>query len=157
MVNSAALKSCSKLISFITATKLFNEVFKMIKRVEHVGIMVSDMDKSIAFYETLLGFKVRVRVDNGEKEMTFLSHPGLQEFEIELIRDIESVRSYSEHGLVNHLAFVVDDLDQTMVRCKQEGIIFITKEPRQGIKGRRTIRFRGPNGEMLQFVEERKD
>lgn len=43
----------------------------MIKRVEHVGIMASDMDESIRFYETLFQFKLHVRVNNGQKEIVF--------------------------------------------------------------------------------------
>lgn len=127
----------------------------MIKRVEHVGIIASDMDESIEFYETLLQFKVRVRVNTGEKEIVFLSHDGLPGFEIELIRDLQPTAAYAEHGLVNHLAFVVDNMEQMISYCKQKGIVFETSEPKRGINGRKTIRFRGPNGEILQLVEER--
>ncbi|WP_394236811.1 VOC family protein [Niallia oryzisoli] len=126
----------------------------MIKRVEHVGIMATDMDGSIRFYENLLGFQIRVRVNNGQKELVFLTHEGLPGFEIELIRDLQSTVTYSEYGLVNHLAFVVDDLDQVISRFEHEGITFLTSKPKQGI-GRKTIRFKGPNGEILQLVEER--
>lgn len=127
----------------------------MIKRVEHVGIMASDMDESIQFYETLLQFKIRVRVNNGQKEIVFLSHDGLPGFEIELIRDLQPATLYAEHGLVNHLAFVVDNIEQVISYCKQKGIVFETSEPKRGINGRKTIRFRGPSGEILQLVEER--
>ncbi|MDR6998893.1 VOC family protein [Neobacillus niacini] len=129
----------------------------MIKRVEHVGIIVSDMEGSIKFYETLLDFKVRVRRNNGDKELTFLSHQGLPGFEIELIRDLQQGVQYSEYGLVNHLAFVVEDIEKAISSYRQSGIVFETSEPKHGINGRKTIRFRGPNGEMLQFVEERME
>ena len=127
----------------------------MIKRVEHVGIMASDMEESIRFYETLFQFKLRVRVNNGQKEIVFLSHDGLPGFEIELIRDLQPTTLYAEHGLVNHLAFVVDNIEQVISYCKQKGIVFETNEPKRGINDRKTIRFRGPNGEILQLVEER--
>lgn len=126
----------------------------MIKRVEHVGIMAADMDESIRFYETLLDFKVRVRVNIGQKELVFLTHEGLPGFEIELIRDIEPTVTFSEYGLVNHLAFVVDDIVHVIDCLKQEGVVFQTSKPKNGI-GRKTIRFKGPNGEVLQLVEER--
>lgn len=129
----------------------------MIKRVEHVGIMASDMEESIRFYETLFQFKLRVRVNNGQKEIVFLSHDGLPGFEIELIRDLQLTTLYAEHGLVNHLAFVVDNIEQVISYCKQKGIVFETNEPKRGINDRKTIRFRGPNGEILQLVEERNN
>ena len=127
----------------------------MIKRVEHVGIMASDMNESIRFYETLFQFKIRVRVNNGQKEIVFLAHDGLPGFEIELIRDLQPTTLYAEHGLVNHLAFVVDNMEQVISYCRQKGIVFETSEPKRGINDRKTIRFRGPNGEILQLVEER--
>jgi len=127
----------------------------MIKRVEHVGIMADDMDASISFYERLLGFQARIRVSKSEKELTFLTHDGLPDFEIELIRDKTKKISYAENGLVNHLAFVVEDLDQVVETFKENQVVFINEQPKEGI-GRRTIRFKGPNGETLQLVEERK-
>ncbi|MEG6532573.1 VOC family protein [Caldifermentibacillus hisashii] len=128
----------------------------MIKRVEHVGIIVSDMDKSIQFYEEMLGFQLRIRINNGEKELAFLSHPGSPTFEIELIRDLEDTIHYCEHGLVNHVAFVVDDLETIIVKFQEHHIPFVTAKPKQGL-GRKTIRFKGPNGEILQLVEERME
>lgn len=127
----------------------------MIKRVEHVGIMVSDMDESIQFYETILGFERLIRIKNEQKEIVFLSHNGLPGFEIELIRDLEPTALYAKNGLVNHLAFIVSDMGDVISQYKQKGIIFETIEPKRGINGRRTIRFSGPNGEILQLVEER--
>ena len=127
----------------------------MIKRIEHVGVMVSDMDESISFYEHLLGFKLRIRVMNNQKEIAFLSHDGLPGFEIELLHDLSPTTSYSEYGLVNHLAFIVSNMDKTILDYKQKGIVFETDDPKRGINGRKTIRFRGPNKEVLQLVEER--
>jgi lactoylglutathione lyase len=39
----------------------------VIKRVEHVGIIVSNMDESIQFYQDILDFRVRIKVNNGKK------------------------------------------------------------------------------------------
>ena len=112
------------------------------------------MDESISFYENLLNFETRVKINNGEKEICFLSHDGLPQFEIELIRDLQPSTSYSEHGLVNHLAFVVEDIEKAVSHFKQAGVTFITKEPKNGLYGRKGIRFKGPSGEILQFVQE---
>lgn len=129
----------------------------LIKRIEHVGIMVSNMDESITFYETLLGFQLRVRVKNEEKEIAFLSHNGLPGFEIELLHDLQLTTSYSAYGLVNHVAFIVHDIEEIISYYKQKGIVFETEKPKYGINGRKTIRFRGLDGEILQLVEEKKE
>ncbi|MFC3884685.1 hypothetical protein ACFOU2_14750 [Bacillus songklensis] len=39
-------------------------------------------------------------------------------------------------------------------RKRKVAVVFLTDEPKRGINGRKTIRFKGPNGEMLQLVEE---
>lgn len=61
----------------------------------------------------------------------------------------------SEHGLVNHLAFIVSKIDKRVLTYKQKAIVFETDESKYGINGRKTIGFRGPNKELLQLVEER--
>jgi lactoylglutathione lyase len=115
------------------------------------------MDESIRFYEQFLGFKMTTRFISNGKELAFLSHEGMPEFEIELIRDLQPTISYSGDGLVNHIAFIVDDMEETMSYYRQHGIVFETEEPKRGMNGRRTIRFRGPNNEALQLVEERTE
>ncbi|MDT8861326.1 VOC family protein [Alkalihalobacillus sp. MEB130] len=129
----------------------------MIKRVEHVGIMVKDMEKSVSFYKDILGFSVRARLDRGDKELVFLSHEGLREFDIELILDRQTPDIYFENGLVNHVAFVVDDINEVIMMCNKKGIHLEMGPVKKGMNGRKTMRFRGPNKEMLQFVEEKQE
>jgi lactoylglutathione lyase len=111
------------------------------------------MEDSIQFYSNFLGFKTRIRGSNERREMTFMyleCHPS---FEIELIRDLVPTTSYSPQGIVNHLAFSVNDLDETMHDLMMKGITFKTTTPTIAIDGARTIFFEGPNGELLQLVE----
>ncbi|MED0678109.1 VOC family protein [Aneurinibacillus thermoaerophilus] len=44
----------------------------MIKKIEHVALIVSDMDRSIAFYSSMFGYRVRLRGQNAVREMAFL-------------------------------------------------------------------------------------
>lgn len=128
----------------------------MINRVEHVGIIAFDMVKSIDFYKEVLGFEVKVRTRTLDKELVFLTHPGLPEFEVELISDLINTSTYSAQGLVNHLAFSVEDFDDMFEKMKARGIIFEREEPKVGMNNRKTIRFTGPSGEILQLVEARE-
>lgn len=125
----------------------------MIKKVEHVGIMAIDMEVSVEFYVDLLGFVVEEEVNTYDKKIVFLVHSGLPGFSIELIADINSSISYSNKGLVNHLAFAVDDFDKVVKELKTRGVAFERESPKFGRNGRKTIRFRGPSGETLQLVE----
>lgn len=127
----------------------------MIKKMEHVAIIVTDMDRSIMFYEEMFGYKVRIRGQSAVREMAFLYHDNQPGMEIELIRDLNPIENYSDSGIVNHLAFTVDNIDEAIAHYKEKGIIFNSDEPKPTLDGGRMILFYGPNRELLQFVEPR--
>ena len=125
----------------------------MITKMEHVAIIVNDMDESILFYTGILGFQVRLRGSNSQREMAFLFMEGQESMEIELIRDIEAHTEYSNSGIVNHLAFTVKNIDESIAYFKEKGIAFISDEPKSTLEGGRMILFYGPSKELLQLVE----
>lgn len=125
----------------------------MIKKVEHVAIMADSMEDSIKYYSELFGFQLRSRGDNGKREMAFLFHKNQPEFEIELISDLVPNDSYSTKGIVNHLAFTVDNIDESVHFYKDKGVTFHTEHPKDALGGGRTIFFNGPSKELLQLVE----
>ncbi|KQL46502.1 glyoxalase [Brevibacillus choshinensis] len=129
----------------------------MIRKAEHVAMIVTDMDRSIAFYQEMFGYQVRLRGQGPTREMTFLFHDNQPGFEIELIRDLTPMGDYSEQGLVNHLAFTVDNIDEALAYYREKGIEFKTEKPNSSLDGGRTIFFYGPDRELLQFVEPGKD
>jgi len=125
----------------------------MITKMEHVAIIVNDMDESLLFYTGILGFQVRLRGSNSQREMSFLVMEGQESMEIELIRDIEAHTEYSNSGIVNHLAFTVKNIDESIAYFKEKGIAFISDEPKPTLEGGRMILFYGPSKELLQLVE----
>lgn len=125
----------------------------MISKIEHIAIIANDMDESIKFYSDMFGFKVRLRGSGPNREMAFLYLEKQPSMEIELIRDIDPIGEYSENGLVNHLAFTVEDLDASIKYYKEKGIIFTSDETKPTLEGGRMILFYGPNKELLQLVK----
>ncbi|MCC7355362.1 MAG: VOC family protein, partial [Anaerolineae bacterium] len=72
----------------------------MLQKVEHVGIQVRDLDRSIKFYTEVLGLTLRKRVRlNETTELAFLP---LGESEIELICK-STEYTFAQEGIVNHL------------------------------------------------------
>jgi lactoylglutathione lyase len=128
----------------------------MIQKMEHTAIMVNNMDKSIQFYSEILGFKVRLRGSKPDREMDFLHLDSQPDMEIELIYGVNSVNNYSENGIVNHLAFTVEDIDTTIDYLKRKEIEFCSDEVKPTLEGGRLILFWGPNRELLQLVEKVK-
>ncbi|MFQ6583561.1 VOC family protein [Priestia megaterium] len=128
----------------------------MIKKMEHTAIIVGNMDETIHYYGDMFGFKVRLQGSNEKREMAFLyleEQPGM---EIELIRDIDPIGEYNKSGIVNHLAFTVEDINKAIQHYKSKGIEFLSPEPQPTLEGGHMILFHGPNDELLQLVERVK-
>jgi lactoylglutathione lyase len=125
----------------------------MIKKAEHVAIIVNDIEKSIRYYSDMFGFTLRSRGQNARREMAFLKHANQPGFEIELIFDLIPQGDYADKGIVNHLAFTVDNIQEAIQYYQGKGIVFHSDHPNNAIDGAKTIFFTGPNGELLQFVE----
>ncbi|BCJ87556.1 VOC family protein [Effusibacillus dendaii] len=125
----------------------------VIRKAEHIALIVTDMDRSIAFYSELFGYQLRARGESKTREMAFLHHAEQPGFEIELIRDLVPQGPYGEKGIVNHLAFTVDDMEEAMSYFRKKGIQFHTETPNIAIDGAKTAFFNGPDKELLQLVE----
>ena len=128
----------------------------MIRKMEHVAIMVRDMDQSIQFYSDIFGFSVRLRGSKPDREMAFLYLESQPDMEIELIQEKTAATEYSETGIVNHLAFTVENIDETITFLKEKEIIFTSDEVKPTLEGGRMILFHGPSRELLQLVEKVK-
>ena len=128
----------------------------MIKKMEHVAIIVTDMDKTIQYYSDMFSFKVRLRGSSKTREMAFLYLGEQPSVEIELIRDINPIGDYNKSGIVNHLAFTVENINEAMNHYKKKGITFLSPEPQPTLEGGRMILFYGPSNELLQLVERVK-
>ena len=120
-------------------------------KMEHVGIMVKDMDESLAFYQNILGLELRNREWlNDTIELAFLFFPEQPSVEVELVYGVP----VENEGIVNHLAFTVENIEAELVRFKDEGVKLVDEEPRSILNGTVKIAFfQGPNGEKLELVE----
>lgn len=130
---------------------------EMIRKAEHVALIVTDMDKSIEYYTSMFGYRVRTRGQSKVREMAFLYRDDQPDFEIELIRDLVDQGEYVPKGIVNHLAFTVDTIEEAIRYYREKGIQFLTETANPSIDGGKTIFFYGPNQELLQLVERNRN
>jgi lactoylglutathione lyase len=123
----------------------------MLQKVEHVGVQVRDMDRSIKFYTEVLGLTLRQRVWlNETTELAFLP---LGDSEIELICK-STEYTFAKEGIVNHLTFRVDDIAGTLERLRRHGVELIHQQPLALPNvGVRIAFFWGPDGEKLELLE----
>ncbi|AZP93394.1 VOC family protein [Enterococcus mundtii] len=91
--------------------------------VHHVAIIVSDYQKSRAFYVDLLGFEVireNYREDRGDYKLDLKL--GDMELEIFGIKDAPKRPSYPEACGLRHLAFKVEHIEETVAELQELGI-----------------------------------
>ncbi|MGH7206845.1 MAG: VOC family protein, partial [Nitrospiraceae bacterium] len=154
-----------------------------IKSVAAIGMTVSDMDRSIAFYADALSFKKvsDVEVDGAEYERLWgvfglrarVVRMQLGEQVLELIQflappDVRSipVPSYSNDLWFQHFAVVVRDMDAAWDHLRKHRVRQISPRPQTIPKsnaaaaGIKAVKFRDPDGhnlELLWFPEGKGD
>src|SRR2546427_3156017 len=86
----------------------------------HTCYRITDIDRSVAFYETL-GFEERGRMPIRDEAITvFMGLPGDGD-RLELTYNF-GVESYEIGTGYGHIAVSVDDIEQTLAALKEQGI-----------------------------------
>jgi lactoylglutathione lyase len=126
----------------------------VIEKIEHIGVMVSDMDRSVRFYTETLGMRLaaRERLDDGV-ELGFLVMPGSENVQIELIG--RGHDGLPDNGKVHHIAFTVSDIEAEIAKLMAAGVKMIDETPRIILGGTKIAFFFGPDGERLEFFQPR--
>jgi catechol 2,3-dioxygenase-like lactoylglutathione lyase family enzyme len=140
----------------------------MIKDVRHVGIMVSDMEKSLKFYRDLLGLKVKSLEDEeGEFLDNMLAHENVKNKVAKLyakngnaLIELIDSRSYANKKDrdfftigASHFSLTVDDLEKTYDYLVKNGVKF-TAPPQQTPDRFAKVTFcEDPDGTPIELVE----
>ncbi|WP_134701379.1 VOC family protein [Ammoniphilus sp. YIM 78166] len=124
-----------------------------VKKIEHVGVMVKDIDTSIAFYTQVIGMEFLGKIEhpNPNIQLAFLGFKNAKETELELIQGYND--QLPQEGKVHHIAFTVDNIEEEVHRLKQLDVKFIDKEITTLPNGSRYIFFYGPDGEWIEFFQ----
>jgi len=103
---------------------------KMEIKPHHLGISVADLESSIKWYETMLGFKLekRMAVEPLKAKIAFLTNGSfrIEIFEVEGSRPLPQERRQPDtdigtHG-VKHLAYEVKNVSAFMDELKKKGV-----------------------------------
>lgn len=117
----------------------------------HTRMRVSDMEKTLTFYQDILGLEIaEQKVSPRGSHLAFLSIPNSDEL-IELCSFPASGPVKVQEDLV-HLAFQVEDLDETIQELKAKNIP-ITDGPTQTSSGSRFIFIDAPDGYEIELIQ----
>lgn len=123
------------------------------KRIDHVGMVVKDFEKAIAFYQTVVGFELKGKIThtNGIFQLAFLGFGNSDETELEIIQGYND--NLPAEGKVHHFAIHVDNLEEEFERVDQLGAQFVDKEIVTLPNGYRYFFIFGPEGEWVEFFQ----
>ncbi|HZK60093.1 MAG TPA: VOC family protein [Cryobacterium sp.] len=122
----------------------------MLYELNHFGIVVRDLDASLAFYEGVLGAKTVFRrfVDSTQTHVLYLQ---LGDGLIELLYPLQPAED-ADTG-ITHIAFMTDDLDGDYTALIHAGVESIS-EPKTTATGVGRLAFvRDPNGVGVELLQ----
>jgi len=133
----------------------------MLERIDHIGIAVDDLEKAIAAYRAL-GLELGEIEAVPEQQVNVAMFP-CGESRVELLESTSDegpiARFIQKKGPgMHHVAFAVDDIDETVRSLTGTGVRMIDESPRDGADGAR-IAFIHPSstGGVLVEICQRPD
>ena len=118
-------------------------------RMLHLGLRVTDLDRSLAFY-TAVGYAERGRVpETSFGSLTMLQLPDDPFVSLELVHD--PARPVTDTGAVNHLVIQVDDMRATVADLATRGIT--AEPPTDHGEGMWTSWLTDPDGYRIELVQ----
>ena len=130
------------------------------KKIEHIGIAVANLEASLVIYEKLFGktaYKQEEVVSEGVKTAFFKSGPN----KIELLEatnpESPIAKFIAKKGEgIHHIAFEVDDITIEIERLKNEGFIVLNEIPIKGADNKlfAFLHPKSTNGVLIELCQE---
>ena len=128
-----------------------------IKHIQHIGIPVTDINRSVIFYESL-GFKNVMDssfMHHGGKGLVVMMKSGDVMIELYQMpeKELQEIRQRS-NGHIDHIAFDVEDVAAVFANLKNTSFTILEEAPvflpfwKNGCK---YFNITGPDGERLEF------
>jgi methylmalonyl-CoA/ethylmalonyl-CoA epimerase len=131
----------------------------MIKRINHVAIIVPDLDSSLTFWRDTLGLTL-TRTEEVASQESLVAFLPTGDSEVELVQPTTATSGAAKFlakrgpGL-HHIAMEVDDLDAMLIRLKEQGVRLINETPILAAGGNRAafIHPESANGVLVELYE----
>jgi methylmalonyl-CoA epimerase len=113
----------------------------VIKKIDHIGIAVKDLDQQVKFYTEVFGLRCTGIEPVADQKVKVAIFP-VGEMRIELLQptaeDSPIAKFLEKKGEgIHHIAYLVTDLESNLNRLEQNEIKLIDPKPRVGAGGHR--------------------
>lgn len=111
-----------------------------VTKINHVAIVVADMDSALTFWRDALGLQLS-HIEDVPSQKSQVAFMPLGDSEVELVKptsDDSGVAKFlaERGGGMHHLCFEVDDIDAMLAQLKEKGVRLINETPLQ-LEGRK--------------------
>ncbi len=132
------------------------------KKVEHIGIAVKNIEEATTSYAKLLG-KNLYKIETVESEGVLTAFFSVGESKIELLESQKSNSAIAKfiekkgEG-IHHIAFEVDDIYSEMQRLRNEGFLLLNETPKKGADNKLIcfVHPKSANGVLIELCQEIK-
>ncbi len=128
----------------------------MIKRIDHIAIVVEDIEKALGFWRDALGLDL-THVEDVPEQQAAVAFLPTGEGEVELVKPTAETSGVARYlarrgpGL-HHICFEVDDIRATLAALRAKGVRLINETPTIGTGGKK-IAFVHPESTHGVLVE----
>ena len=133
-----------------------------IKRVEHIAIVVEDIEEALKFWRDALGLEL-LQVEEVPEQESVVAFLPVGDGEIELVKPTTEesgiARYLHKRGPgIHHICFEVDDIQATLDNLKQKGVRLINEETMTGSGGKKMafIHPESTHGVLVELYELKK-
>ena len=128
----------------------------MVRKVDHIGVAVSNLEEALKVYTDVLGLKLH-GTEVVEEQKVRVAFMPVGDTEIELLESTDPegpiAKFIEKRGEgIQHIAFRVDDIEEALEQMRRKGVRLIDEKPRYGAGGAR-IAFLHPKSTGGVLVE----
>jgi methylmalonyl-CoA/ethylmalonyl-CoA epimerase len=133
----------------------------MLKKIDHIALVVKDLDAAVKNYKEMFGFKEIERLAGPSNEFTSVMMQ-MGDIRVELFQPLKEGTSFSRFleekgGGLHHISFQTDDIAKEIKNLKAKGKKLMGDEPRQ-LNGAKIIFVHPSAAEnvLIELVERNK-
>lgn len=136
----------------------------MITKIDHIGVLVTDIDMNTSLFE-LLGLEIGM-VEHVVEFGVDIAFIRVGESLVELVEPVDrnsniaaDLQASDDDAFLHHIAYRVDDIEAMLDTLHAEGVRLADEEPRQGAGGARVafLDQQVANGVRIELVERESE